>query len=203
MSKSNFFVLPEYGLLSMGIPKCGQTSMKRALLGPDVYNVHDKKHFDYLDNHGIEDTVDTLREEGLISFTFVRNPYDRILSFWKQKISVPNKFTSNRGPFREGMSFSDTVNLLCQLPDCMSNIHHRSQISIIRVRGRLPDFIGRLETYQKDWDELGQAIGRELPRLPWENKTDSCDSGRLWTHRLAQMVYERYREDFEILGYDR
>lgn len=203
MNKSNFFILNDYHLISLGIPKCGQTSIKRAFLGNDIYNVHDKAHLDYLPNETYQECVKELRSMGFLSFTFVRNPYDRILSFWSQKVAVPNKFTDFSKVFKQGEPFSKTVETICNIPDSKSNVHYKSQTSMIMVYDELPDFVGRIERFLPDWAELEQVVGRKLPRLPWENRTNSHQHGHYWTPRLKQMVYERYKQDFEILGYNR
>lgn len=199
MPKSNFFILDKYKLVSMGIPKCGQTSIKRAFLG-NVYNVHDKQALDYIPLEFMGTMVRDLKSHGYTTFTFVRNPYDRVASFWKQKIATPNKFTDFSKQFDHGMTFEETIDRILEIPEDICNIHFRSQVRQITVNDELPDFIGRLETMKEDWLELQEAIGKELPSLPWENRTDAKEED-IWTEELKEKVYIRYQDDFETLGY--
>ena len=64
------------------------------------------------------------------------------------------------------------------------------------------DFIGKYENLHDDWSELCKIIGICNIELPWINKTskehDSCVDLNPHTR---QLVYERYKEDYELGGY--
>ena len=198
MGKPNVFVVESHKLVMLGIPKVAQTSIKRAFLGPEVENVHDKRHFQYLDYKEVK----AFENRGYISATFVRNPYDRFLSFWKQKIRVENKFTrSNANPFKAGMTFPETVNVVCNIQDDHSDIHFKSQLAQVEIDGLLPIFLGKLECVDKDWEELDKYLEEPLPILPFENRTPDYRSE--WDDNLRDKIYTRFQRDFRILGYDK
>ena len=198
MAKPNVFVVEDYKLVMLGVPKCGQTSVKRAFVGKDVYNVHDRGNFNYLNF----DEVEAYREKGYLTVTIVRNPYDRLFSFWKQKILKPNKFVRGASkPFYTGMPFTDVVREVCNTCDSASDVHFKSQVEQISFNGRFPEFIGRLENFQDDWNVISGLLGKTLPELPYENRTDYHKDE--WTKALKNKVYTRYQRDFRILGYDK
>lgn len=202
MPKPNTFVVPEYKLVVLGIPKCGQTSMKRAFLGPEVYNVHDRRaHTDtlfYIHNWEVQKYVD----KGYKTISIVRNPYDRFLSFYSQKIARPNKYVKSRtNTFYTGMPFEECVRTVCNTADSLSEIHYRSQTAQIILDGKMPFYTGSLENYSASWKELEELLGRDLPPLPWENRTDPDKS--IWTPELKGMIYARYQRDFRLLGYEK
>ena len=196
MSRPHIYVIEDYELVILGIPKCAQTSIKRAFLSPDVVNVHNKSHFPYISHEELKEC----QAAGFTTVTFIRNPYDRFLSFWKQKIMVHNKFVRGAtNPFNTGMSLSETVRVACNIQDDHSDIHFKSQVDQIRIDGKFPDFIGCLENIQEDWKALGDYIGKELPALPYENRTP--DHNDEWTPELKRKIYTRFHKDFTILGY--
>lgn len=200
---TNIFVVEDYDLVIVGVPKCGQTSMKKAFLG-NMENVHAPEHFTYLHSH----EVGKYEEEGYLIASVVRNPYDRVYSFWKQKIREPNKFTESSSLFYTGMPFDETVRAVCGLADYQSNIHFRSQTSLISYPSRraekgikVPEFIGCLEHFNLEWECLSEELGKKLPVLPHENKTINKEDP--WTQELRELVYERYEQDFKNFGYEK
>jgi len=198
MPKPNVFVVEDYKLVILGIPKCAQTSIKRAFLLPETANVHDKSHFQYLNYNEVLD----FEKRGYTTATFTRNPYDRLLSFWKQKIKVHSKFVRGASnPFSTGMTFAETVRVVCNILDDHSDIHFKSQVAQIQIDGQFPHFMGSIENIDRDWMDLGHFLEVPLPELPFENRTpDHTDE---WTPELRSKVYTRYQQDFRILGYER
>ena len=197
MSKSTFFE-PDYefkntqGVIILGVPKCCCTSIKTAFLGKDVENVHAKGALKYLSKR------ETFEAGRKVRITFVRNPYDRLLSLWKQKVKVPNKFAlraSNN--FETGMSFEAFVKEVCLEDLSVANVHYRPMHEILHWNGHyLPDWTGKVEDMANGWFYLQEKYG--FPDLPWENKTPEDDP---WTPELRGMVAAKYQKDFRFFDY--
>lgn len=146
---------------------------------------------------------------GYFKFAFVRNPWDRLVSCYTDKIVGEGRraLTSPRGShFYKGMPFDEFVEVVCATPDNKANIHFRSQHrKLCGPEGELlPDFIGRFENLAEDFAHVATTIGAQdlvLPHL-WRSKERE---GRPYTEfydaRLKGMVAERYRRDARIFDY--
>jgi hypothetical protein len=144
-------------------------------------------------------------------FTFVRNPWDRLVSCYTSKI-VQGGTGLRMGKYgevslRSDMSFGDFAEAVCQVPDGAADPHFRSQHVAICQDGPekavLADFVGRFENLQADFGHIAQEIGLKA-RLSHtkKSKTNNSPSYRdFYDERLARMVGERYREDADIFGY--
>jgi hypothetical protein len=148
---------------------------------------------------------------GYFKFTFVRDPYDRVLSCYLQKCTpgtrgVPHPAGYTLPDRREiglykGMPFTEFVETIYQIPDDAADTHYRSQyVTLTAPDGVLiPDFIGRYETLTEDFNYVMHKIGlsAKLPHL-----TRSPDKrGEYYDARLRRLVAKRFAQDFEILGY--
>jgi hypothetical protein len=145
-------------------------------------------------------------------FTFVRNPWDRLLSCYMSKV-VPERFagsfkTYSNVAFRDDMSFQEFAEAVCLIPDEEANIHFCSQHVFVcsRASGKnvLADFVGRFENLEEDFEIVTKRIGIDA-QLPHAADTSSTRGSRsyrdFYDEKLARMVGERYREDVEIFGY--
>jgi hypothetical protein len=145
-------------------------------------------------------------------FTFVRNPWDRLLSCYMSKV-VQERFawsfkSYSNVAFREDMSFEEFAEVVCRIPDEEANPHFCSQHIFMCSRGSrkdiLADFVGRFENLEEDFAFVTKRIGIDA-RLPHAADTASIRSSRsyrdFYDEKLAEMVGERYREDIEIFGY--
>ncbi|WP_425053990.1 sulfotransferase family protein [Psychromarinibacter sp. S121] len=138
-------------------------------------------------------------------FSFVRNPVARLYSAWNNKI-VENRPLSPR--FKKmgvtpGMDFASFVDRVAETVDADSNIHVRSQTSILTLDGQvLPDFVGRVETIVPDWNhiryEMRVRTGRRVPPLWPKNvraKAQPDIADRL-PRSVLEKIIRRYHDDF-------
>jgi hypothetical protein len=145
-------------------------------------------------------------------FTFVRNPWDRLLSCYMSKVvrsgaGMPMGKYGNVTLWRN-MSFQEFAEAVCLIPDEEANPHFRSQHIFVCDEGSrkniLADFVGRFENLEEDFKIITRTIGIGA-QLPHAADTNSIRSSRsyhdFYDEKLAEMVGERYREDAEIFGY--
>lgn len=144
-------------------------------------------------------------------FSFVRNPYDRLVSCYYSKIN-PRIVGIDQEPhagvaLRPGMSFREFTEAVCMIPDEKSNVHFRSQHLTLydygADGGSLVDFIGRFENMEEDFSQVAQRLGVD-PNLPHSNpskRREQRDYRGYYDEKLARMVGERYRADCELFGY--
>jgi hypothetical protein len=151
------------------------------------------------------------RYQHYFKFTFVRNPWDRLVSCYNSKF-VKGGTGLRMGKYgevslRSGMPFGDFAEAVCQVPDEAADPHFRSQhVTICQdspEKAILADFVGRFENLQEDFGNIAQEVGLKA-RLSHINKSKNNSSSAyrdFYDKRIARMVGERYREDADIFGY--
>lgn len=157
-----------------------------------------------------------LREH--FKFAFVRNPWDRLVSCYSDKVMDARR--AGESPFRHvssesgsrlyrGMPFAEFVETVCEIPDEESNMHFVSQHRIVCSPGEdrsiMADFVGCFENLSADFAEVAGRIGGgkrlELPHRMRSASRESRPYTDFYDDRLKDLVHERYREDVEIFGY--
>ena len=143
-------------------------------------------------------------------FSFVRNPYSRVLSAYMDK--VKERATSKKNYKWSGVmgnsdlrniTFKEFVELICEIPDNAIDPHLQSFSYVFDELGIEPDFIGRLETFEEDWKKLCKITGLSEYVGKHKNKGDyDRDLDKYYTPELYDMVYRRYIDDFEGFDYE-
>jgi Sulfotransferase family len=147
-------------------------------------------------------------------FCFVRNPWDRLVSCYKDKISYHKghvyerynnsfiRFLKEMGLFKPNMTFDDFAKAVCDIPDEIAEGHLRSQHSFTTDEtGReLINFIGRFENFDEDFRIVRKKLGTNYD-VPHLRKTIHEDYKTYYSERCASRVFERYKKDIERFGY--
>lgn len=124
-------------------------------------------------------------------FCFVRNPWDRIVSFYFFKkdglatVKIP-----------KDMSFKQFVNLVITehkitMPDQYGHIEGFDNFS----------FIGRFENLQQDFNFVCDKIGIQRQQLLHDNKTKHKHYTEYYDDETREIVAEKYARDIEYFGY--
>jgi len=163
--------------------KCGGKSIENAIwsIPPKPGSSDHRVLSEYIDKHG--DVV-----LGYYKFMFCRNPWDRLVSIYygrKQLLKV-NMPTFDRFIIEADPNKAPT----------------KSQTSWLKVEGEIikPNFLGRFETYKKDWSTLSSFLDINL-KLPHLNKSDHKPYYELYNKKLINIVFEKYKEDIEYFEY--
>ncbi len=213
----------------MDNPKTGCSSLKSALVQLELKDSQTHMdHYDWrvfhdrsvspltrLDNLQHPTSLSALRSEGYRFITMVRNPYTRLLSCYRDKI-LGNSFQKREilqvlgkadQPIETMVTFAEFIGSISGQQDIEMNPHWRTQTSRI-LRGIVEyDFIGRFETYARDFIESFRVLGIAEEDIPEQRhlnrtKTDASEHCRdFYTPELQEAVYQRFRPDFEIFGY--
>lgn len=199
------------------VPKVACSSVKTALLPvfgmepptDGAYGVHalfdNSPH--QIDKAALTDGLKG-RYAGHFKFVFVRNPWDRLVSCYSQKLAPDGQGLGRENyagqRFYVGMPFGEFAEAVCRVPDRRSNPHWRSQHVVACGDGGrkrvLADFVGRYERLEEDFAFVARRLGLDggLPRLLPSGRGDYRD---FYDRKLAERVAERYRLDLDIFGY--
>lgn len=142
-----------------------------------------------------------------LSFAFVRNPYDRLVSaYFYLTAGGRNSFDSAWATthLSQYSSFEEFV-LALETPDFCKQIfawqHFTPQYEFIcdDKLNILVDYLGRFEQINVDILPLQNYFN--LPDLPWENRSKHQNYRSYFTPKMQAIAFNIYRQDFEVLGY--
>lgn len=226
---SHIYVFHEYRAIYLAVPKVANSSLKTAfwhLFPEDIRSqtadekikrraYTEKKNRELLFarkarimKHQVKKYPDYFK------FAFVRNPWDRLVSCYSDKILSTavlengqvdhghNAIHSKAG-LPEKMKFDAFVKKIAEIPDHKANRHFRSQHTFLCSRSGhlLPGFIGHYESLQDDFNEIQHKLGTEGLELPVIRKSDRVPYQSYYTDELRDIVYKRYERDIELFGY--
>lgn len=200
MPDPNNIVIPEYKTIVFCIPKAANESIKYAFMS--ALGLKGKPSFAF--QTCTKYAAHCVGVQDYFKFTFVRNPFDRLVSCWMDKTQgkvMFNAFARDHGMWHK-MPFDKFVEIVAGIPDEKSNQHFRSQTHEIMIKDyMIPQFIGRFERLNKDWKYIQKRIP-ELPDLPHVNKSHHKPYQEYYTPGLMDKVAERYKRDLNILSYN-
>lgn len=228
----NFLVDDNYAFIYCAVPKVASTSWKVALLSLRNINatkslslsaVHHAKHWRLLSQYNPTDLSN--RTATHFKFLFVREPFHRLLSSYKDKFlkSVNRDYYKEHRrmivravrPQDEKVAHRDNNNITFTefLKFILSNSHpftrdpHWQQIQQLCFPCAFDfDFIGHFETLEEDAAYiLAKEQFNNSVTIRSSNPTNtSSDFMRFYSHVPREVIYrlgEAYRGDFEIFDY--
>ncbi len=209
------------------IPKCGGSSIERALDMHGDYRVEDRERLygratsedlraiagsvRYLQHLDVAQLRRALAATGVReaeatcwkSFAFVRNPFDRLVSAWAGGDPDLRASAREAGIELRGLSFARFVDATIAL----DHPHVAPQAPFILAPDgtRLVDFVGRFERLSEDFDRVCDLLGFPAvarPRLPHAHRSRHAHYRELFDLRSRTLAMRRYHEDLAIIGYD-
>ena len=207
-----------------GIPKTGCSSIRRSLqylevnaeteLLPEI--VHDKKNspLSGLYTHS-QNAESLLYANDYFKFTFVRNPFTRILSAYLDKF-VHNTWERNIRISDLGydssynFTFTHFLNYVNDQQKNLLDIHWIPQCYLLPENLDLLNFIGRFENFTEEWQLVFKNICDRSNLI--DSNTSSLDvvwhttnANQLlhsyYTEECIQIVQSVYEEDFKLFNY--
>ncbi len=195
-------ISPKYKFIFLSTMKTGSTSLNRALIkieDPDkeVYDLdenspmlpktYDKKFYKH-------STCSDLQEDeykNYFKFAFVRNPWDRVLSwyFFYSSFNVMKNLSTKDETFKDF--------ILNKSRSYRWSGDNQSQYNFTKCC----DFIGKYENLQQDFNTVCDKIGIQQQQLPHKNKTKHKHYTKYYDKETKQIVAEKLAKDIEYFNY--
>jgi chondroitin 4-sulfotransferase 11 len=211
-------LLEPYAAVYVEIPKVACTSLKVAIASTLDIELEQGG-----DPHQTEfPTVSPDIDDGalfpeLFSFTFVRNPWDRLVSCYRDKIAGEvHGFTASTirpgvadclaryDAFEADMTFEDFVTVVASIADSDADEHFRSQHTFVMNRSKKIgiDFVGRFEHLEHDFEHVERHLGMPKSSLPHLQAVNNpVHYAEYYSVGTRDKVAERYRTDIEVFNY--
>lgn len=128
-------------------------------------------------------------------FAFVRNPFDRFVSYCAF-------MTRERGTFLQAPQMVMEHLLFREPPE--QHILFQPQASVLVDNDGstlLTDMVGRVEDMQDSYDAIAEKIGIPTCKLEQVNSSRRGDYRDYYTPTLVDAVAKRYSKDIELFGY--
>jgi dermatan 4-sulfotransferase 1 len=213
----HFILFTRLPLIYGRVPKVANSSVKAAL----------SRLLDQPPEEGYRTTADALWRKGThgettmvdgaaalerrsshFCFSFVRNPFDRLVSAYNNKL-IENHHLSTameRMGLRLGMPFQGFLEVVAATADPDLDVHLLPQSSILCSGGvPVPGFIGQMEAMADHWQLLRRRMRQAglpaLGKLPSKNVRRGGDtdlSGYFSNDSLIELALQRYHDDVRL-----
>ncbi|MDP0490493.1 MAG: sulfotransferase family 2 domain-containing protein [Verrucomicrobiota bacterium JB023] len=183
-------VCPERRFCFIHIPKTGGTSIERAF-GWYQGNRGDQDHQTLIlkqENGSIEDDY--------FVFTYVRNPWSRMVSWYRNVMRDEKKRKRMKmWPRQSFPSFVAKTIKRNQLPPQWDWVKTRNDELGV-------DFVGRFEHLQRDFETICGKLEIDTITLPHEVASTPVDYRSFYEDKTRRLIEDYYRKDIENWGYE-
>ena len=183
-------------------PKCASTTIKAFLAATDpILDVDSTK----IGQNGAFGKVDRIEDISLypeyFKFTFVRNPWDRLVSCYLEKVTGQRRWPD---VFGSSPSFADFVRVVHRIPDEEADIHYQSQyLNVTDDAGKLAvDFVGRVENIQDDIKRIASVRNLECSLENFRKSEGRRPYQEYYDEETKDLAGQRYTMDIELFGYE-
>lgn len=212
-------VMHEYKAIYFYIPKVACSSIKLAvadLIGVPSPDPANKFAYPHKRNYPFVKRDDLEKYNDYFKFVFVRNPWDRVLSCYRNKIVgvregkfglqvLPAFLKQDSRKFSLDMSFDEFVQVLMEVSDSTADPHYRSQYSFIEDKyGKdLVDFVGRFEHLNEDLEIISTKLKIPQIILPHTMKSPREKAYRdYYNAKTRELIEAKYEKDIRKFGYE-
>jgi len=134
-------------------------------------------------------------------FAFVRNPWDRIVSGWIDKVARKNTLGLDALEYSKVQKFEGFVDYCDELDLETCNSHFRRQSNLIDTTEI--DFIGRFERYAQDIKEIFGILNIPLDTIPSKNRSATrLHYSTYYTDETREKIARMYRKGIQLFGYE-
>ena len=195
------------------IPKTAGTSIERCLLQNNLINVGKKwlqgkidsqefeqynysnRYWHHLNSYEVKQIIGQEKWSKYFKFAFVRNPWDRAVSFYfymKESVENPNSLSFGK---TYPNTFEDWVK--------KGNLPPDQQSQITNEEGKIMvDFVGRFENLVDDFNFVSTQIKFTQLKLDHFKKTSRKNYKQYYDkEEIRQIITNKYRKDIDLFKY--
>ena len=129
-------------------------------------------------------------------FAFVRDPVDRFLSAWRDKVVNRNYFNFDEEIHERMKNLPDFIDWVRTLNIEKCDEHLRAQYALIDLNNI--DFIGRFENFENDFRSVADKINLPLKEIYHLNKTEDDEAIKDISLKVEKDIISLYRKDCQI-----
>jgi hypothetical protein len=216
-------------IIFIRVPKTASKSMHLSLnevVGYDAGGpIHEKIS-------SMKDRIKESLYKDCFKFAFVRNPWDWFLSWISYKQTLPKHMADNfdfnkwvqeiedirlsRGGvyWKPGVEYSyykeGDKPMGCSFGSCRAMVRgeciclvsdHQYHFICDKDKNIMVDFVGRFENIKEDWDYIASKMGVKTS-LVHTNKSSHKHYRDVYTDKTAEIVYNLFKEDIDMFGYE-
>jgi len=135
---------------------------------------------------------------------FVRNPFDRVVSCYRNKIKKKDAQFLRVTGLNENIGFDQFVDYISEVLDSDADRHIRSQFTFIydHEANLVADHVGRFETFKDDFKYVIKRFGLPEIEINQFNKETKKSYLEFYTQPLIEKLKKRYQLDLMLFGYD-
>jgi hypothetical protein len=162
-------------------------------------------------SHSFLKTLYLESPEEYFKFCFVRNPWDRLVSWWNmmKNKGIHNDFSKYLLEAKNFSGFLEKTEIINETLDgSIKDLGYPKSISFNQLdyisdsEGKvLVDFIGRFENINEDFLKISEKMGFDL-KLSHLNKFDHPDYRKYYGDKDIEKVYLMYKRDIDFFGYE-
>jgi len=134
-------------------------------------------------------------------FAFVRDPWDRLISCWRDKVVQRNYFRFEKSTREKMMDFGCFLGWVKQ-QDLANCDHHLCRQSRLIDLAQL-DFLGRMERFESDFQLLCRELDLSTTTIPHQNQSQATLNSQSANLKdlYGEQVAALYRLDYQVFGY--
>lgn len=179
------YVSDEYQFIWFSVPKAGYTT---------IFTILSTHLGSAMNGHGVP--FEPGRHRDYFKFAFVRNPWDRVVSTYQNKV-VDRPYAFFHECF--GKDFEYFVDFISRKDLTKTDDHIKLQIELFPATPL--DFIGRFENFEEDLTYVLEVIGLSGVTIPHKNSTVHDHYSTYYNERTKAIIAEKYKRDIEAFGY--
>lgn len=134
-------------------------------------------------------------------FAFVRNPWDRVVSCWHDKVLKINLYKFSEPELNEMKDLNNFISYIEKLNLKKCDVHLRLQSSLIDLNNI--DFLGRHENFVDDLSTVLNELDINMNEIPVVNKSqrETSDYREYFCKSSAKRIADLYAKDISVFGY--
>lgn len=183
------------------IPRCGGTSIEKSIVGKNWFDINQST------KHLIASTAKKIYKpywNDYFKFSFVRNPWDRMVSLKRFKKFYGISFRKgkiNMGKYMKKFAQIEVDPRSESKNDKFNPIKNAVYLNILNAE---LDFIGRFENLNEDFEFICKSIGDIPPLLSNDlmHQSNHKHYTEYYNDKKKQIVAEKYAKDIEYFGYE-